>query len=146
MAAPIIAVAAKTALKTYAANKLRKKATETLTNSATKNVASKTPYLDKLRAMKPKNKDGEQQAKSRERINIAQDLMSETAIVKMLDDLLQKFQKVRENVSDNIKKQGLSKEIYKEASKNAILTSKMDSIAKGIKETNKPLKHRNKMR
>lgn len=149
MAAPIIAVAAKTALKTYAANKLRKKATETLASSATKNVASKTPYLDKLRAMKPESKNSEQQAKPRERINITQDLMSETAMVKILDELLERFSKITKNFNDKLKKQGLLKDITKETATNAALSRSMDSIAKNIgsKEISKqPLKHRNKMR
>ena len=145
MAAPIVAVAAKAAAKTFVANEVKKQAIKTLSDSAIKKATSKTPYLDKLRAMKPKNKNGDQQEKTRERISIAQDLMSETAIVKMIDDVLQKFNKVRKNVNDNLKKQGLVKEITAEANKNTSLSNNMTSMAKDIKEVSTP-KHRNKMR
>lgn len=139
MAAPIVVAAA----KTFVANEVKKQAIKTLSDSAIKKATSKTPYLDKLRAMQ-KHKDSEQQT-PRERISITQDMMSETAIVKMIDDLLQKFKKLRENTNEKFKKQGLVKEIATEATTNAKLSKNMDSIAKGIKEVSKP-KHRNKMR
>ena len=146
MAAPIVAVATKVTGTKIATSIGAKKLVQTGATSMAERATSKTPYLDKLRAMKPKLNHNENTIshKQREKIQAGNDMMSETAAIKMLDDLLQKFKQIRGNANDKLK-QGLVKEITAEASKNANLSSNMDSIAKDIKEANKP-KHRNKMR
>ena len=112
--------------------------------SAAKTAATKkaTPALDKLRAMSKQQASNAGEEKPRNSVQVAQDLLSETAVCKLLDDLLKKFEKVRGGVNEEMKKAGLADEILTEQTKNTTLSKGLDQIQK---EVSKP-KFRNKMR
>lgn len=121
--------------------------TKVLTKSAAKTAATKiakkaTPALDKLRAMSKQQASNTGEEKPRNSVQVTQDLLSETAVCKLLDDLLKKFEKTRGSVNEKMKKEGLADEILTEQTKNTTLSKGLDQIQK---EVSKP-KFRNKMR
>lgn len=151
MAAPLVIAAkaigtkvlAKSAAKTAATKVAKEVAISYVTDKAME-VASKkaTPALDKLRAMSKQQASNAGEEKPRNSIQATQDLLSETAVCKLLDDLLKKFEKTRGSVNEKMKKEGLTDEILTEQTKNTTLSKGLDQIQK---EVSKP-KFRNKMR
>lgn len=138
MAAPLV-IAAK-AIGTKVSKKV---AISYATNKAME-VASKkaTPALDKLRAMSKQQASNAGEKKPQNSVQVTQDLLSETAICKLLDDLLKKFEKTRKGINEKMEKEGLTKEIMTEQTKNTTLSKGISQIEK---EISKP-KFRNKMR
>lgn len=138
MAAPLV-IAAK-AMGT----KIAKKVAISYAADKAMEVASKkaTPALDKLRAMSKQQASNAGEEKPQDSVKVTQDLLSETAVCKLLDDLLKKFEKTRGSVNEKMKKSELADEILTEQTKNTTLSKGLDQIQK---EVSKP-KFRNKMR
>lgn len=146
MAAPL-AIATKAIGTRVLAQAAVKTATKKITTSATDKtmqiVSKARPALDKLRAMsKQQDSNIGEEKPRRSNVQAGQDLLSETAAMKILDDLLEKFKKTRGSVNEKMEKVGLVKDILTEQTKNITLSKGINHIERDVSKS----KFRNNMR